>query len=376
LPTYPSEPAYGLFSAFFTPEAPNGEDPHELFMDPQRASRITWWPVRDPPWRYFDRSRQLCVTVQDGTVQKVTVANDPVGVPYVAPGTRGGFASCERTAVVVQNRLHLRDGGRIYRLPLDPTWGVTRETSANPEAIYPDGWRAFFDGHPPSLDPIRVHSLALFYPDDETEVAELSTQPFVLEQLYESLNKRDDLPTRLARISRVLIDGFDAVAAGCVDHDYTRSHTVLYRSPEWAQKQAQTLWDRAALAGKLPAVKDTRFLPADRYREQVYSRTYNLIYYWIRFAVYHDTSCHHRMVAAVSAPLGQEGFAFIAGPRDLACALDRHQLRLVDSAGTDDMARLPLLSEHLRLHPRTRLNPALTVFLVEKGGPSCSTSEG
>lgn len=366
LPTYPSEPAYGLFCAFFRPEAPNGGDPHELFMDSNRASQIAWWLRPDPPVRYFDRAQHLAITVQNGLVQKVTVTDDPVGVPYVAPGTHGGFASCERTAVVVQNRLHLRDGGRIYRLPLDPGWGITCETPVRQELTYPFGWRTFFHGRPPSLDPKRVHALALFYPDDETEVAELSTQPFVLEQLYASLNALPDLLSRLTRISRVLIDGFDAVAAGCIDHDYTRSHVVLYRSREWAQKQAQALWDRVALAGKLPAVRETQFLPADCYRKQAYEKEYDLIYCWLPFAIYPESAPCAQMISAVRASLIRNGLAFVVGPQALRALFALHALQVLRAHGVEDLVRLPLMTEHLRLHPRTRLNPALTVFLVEK----------
>ncbi len=370
LPTYPSEPAYGLFSAFFRPEADQGADPHELFMDPNRANQIAWWPRHDPPLRYFDRAQHLTVTVQNGVVQKVTVANDPVGVPYVAPGTRGGFASCERTAVVAENRLQLRDGRRIRQLALDPSWGVTSDTGPHQVATYPFGWRAFFDDHPPHLDPVRVHALALFYPDDETEVTELSTQPFVLEQLYVSLNKLGNLPTRLSGMTRVLIDGFDAVATGCIDHDYTRSHTVLYRSPEWAQKQAQALWDRAAQAGRLHAVKDTLFVPAETNREQAYEKEYDLLYRWIPFADYEDLGRCARTISAVSNALIEGGIACVIGPYQLWRACAWENLRTVDVARVSDLARLPLLTEHLRLHPRTRLKAALTLFMLEKHAPA------
>lgn len=368
LPTYPSEQAYGLFSSFFRPEIPNGEDPHELFMDRQRANQIAWWLRSNPPWRYFDRAGHFVVTVQDGLVQKVTVADDPVAVPYVAPGTRGGFASCGRTAVVTENRLQLQDGGTIRQLPLNPVWGVAKETLSHRMATYPFDWRAFFGGSPPLLDPVSVQTLALFYPDDDTEVAELSTQPFVLEQLYVSLNRVSDLPTRLARIRRVLIDGFDAVAAGCIDLDYARQTTVLYRSPEWAQRQAQALWDQAAQTGKLNAMRETRFLPSDGAREEAYEGKYDLIYSWIPFAAYEDRDRCVRALSTITAALTPGGLAFVVGPSWIGATLPAYSMRLLDSAGAKELLSLPLLQEHLRLHPRTRLNQALALFLAEKIG--------
>lgn len=368
LPTYPSEQAYGLFSSFFRPEAPHSEDPHELFMDRQRASQIAWWPRDDPPWRYFDRGRRLVATVQGGVVQKVTVVDDPVGVPYVAPGTRGGFASCGRTAVVVENRLQLRDGGNIRQLPLNSVWGVTHETLSHRMATYPFDWRAFFGGSPLKLAPVSVQTLALFYPDDETEVAELSAQPFVLEQLYVSLNKVNHLPTRLARIRRVLIDGFDAVAAGCIDLDYARQTTVLYRSSEWAQRQAQVLWDQAAQTGKLDSVRETRFLPSNGAREEVYEGQYDVVHSWIPFAAYEDRNWCTRALSTVTAALPRGGLAFVVGPLRLEATLPAYSFRLLDSTDVKNLLTLPLLQEHLRLHPRTCLNPALAVFLAEKIG--------
>ncbi len=366
LPTYPSEPAYGLFSSFFRSEVPNGENPHELFMDVHRANRIAWWPRHDPPWRYFDRARQLVVTIQGGAVQKVTVVDDPVGVPYVAPGTRGGFASCGRTAAVVENRLQLRDGANIRLLPLNPVWGVAHETLSHRMAAYPFDWRAFFGGSPPKLAPVSIQTLALFYPDDDTEVAELSTQPFVLEQLYVSLNRVADLPTRLARIRRVLIDGFDAVAAGCIDLDYARQTTVLYRSPEWAQRQAQALWDQAAQTGKLDAVRETRFLPFDGAREEVYAGKYDVVYSWIPFADYEDRDWCTRALSTITTALTRGGLAFVVGPSRLGATLPAYSMHLLDSTGAKELLSLPLLQEHLRLHPRTRLNETLAVFLIEK----------
>ncbi|MEW6544865.1 MAG: hypothetical protein AB1411_14805 [Nitrospirota bacterium] len=366
LPTYPSEPAYGLFSSFFRPEAPDGADPHDWFVDPSRASQIAWWPRSDPPWRYVDWSRHLAVTVQGGMARKVTVMNDPAGVPYVAPGTRS-WVSCDRAVVVAGNRLRLRDGLSVQSFDLDPAWGITGDTPPSRPEKYPFDWRVFFCGHPPSLDPGRAHSLALFYPDDETEVEELSTQPFVLEQIFASFNALSDLLGRLGWIRRVLIDGLDAVIAGCIDQDYTRHHTVLFRSAEWAQKQAQVLWDRAAQAGRLSAVQDTRFLPADQGRPAAYCREYELLYCWIPFACFRDRERCSAMVADVSSALVRTGLAVVAGPRELRPAFAAHGLRLVDTAGVEDFTRLPLLLEHLRLHPRTRLNPALAVFVAEKG---------
>ncbi|MBI5854939.1 MAG: hypothetical protein HZB35_06865 [Nitrospirae bacterium] len=368
LPTYPSEPAYGLFSSFFRSDGPNGQNPHELFMDTQRAYQIAWWPRHDPPWRYFDRARRLTVTVQSGVIQKITVTDDSVGVPYVAPETHGGFASCGRLVLTEPDRLVLCDGRGTQAVRIDSAWGVTvtAHTSAKPSRLYSYDWRAFFPETPPGVDLALVHALALLYPDDDTEVAELSTQPFVLEQCYASLNRLENLRARLAGLQRVLIDGFDAVATGCIDLDYARHHTVLYRSAEWAQKQAQVLWDQAAKAGRLDAVRHTRFLPANRHWKEVSGTAYDLIYCWIPFEEYGNSLGCERIVAHIMESLNHQGLAFVIGPQGLLSTLIAGSISVREYHGVEELSRLPLLTEHFRLHPRTRLNSALNVFMVEK----------
>jgi hypothetical protein len=337
-------------------------------MDTQRAYQIAWWPRPDPPWRYFDRARRLTVTVQSGVIQKVTVTDDSVGVPYVAPETRGGFASCGRLVLTEPDRLVLCDGRGTQAVRIDSAWGVTvtAHTSAKPSRLYSYDWRAFFPETPPSIDVARAHALALLYPDDDTEVAELSTQPFVLEQCYASLNRLEHLRARLAGLQRVLIDGFDAVAAGCIDLDYARQHTVLYRSAEWAQKQAQVLWDQAAKAGRLDAVRHTRFLPANRHWKEVSGTAYDLIYCWIPFEEYWNSLGSERIVAQIMESLNHQGLAFVIGPQGLLSTLIAGSISVREYHTVKELSRLPLLTEHVRLHPRTRLNTALNVFMVEK----------
>ncbi|WP_447972387.1 hypothetical protein [Nitrospira sp. Kam-Ns4a] len=375
LPTYPSEAAYGLFSAFFQPVAPSGTDPRALFMKGREANRIAWWLRPDPPWRYFDRNRRLTVTVQNGMIQKVTVTDDPAGLPYVAPGSRGGWAPCGRTVVATGGQALLRDGAAVRRLDLDPAWGVTHESLDPGPPAFPYDWRAFFDGQPPMLDPALVQALALRYPDDETETPELSTQPFVLEQCVISLNQRRGTPAGGTRAPAVLIDGFDAVAADCIREDTAGLYRVLYRHPEWAQRQAQVLWDRAARVNRLETIRATRFVPRAQWRG-IYNGRYDLIYCWIPFALYRDTAACLAMLTAVSAALARGGLALVAGPSTLRSRLAVPALRVLEAFLVEDLGRLPLLTEHRRLHPRTRLRADLALFLAEQVPTTCLTAPG
>src|SRR5215467_13569361 len=108
IPTYPSEAAFRLFSNFFVPHTPPGKNALSLFMDPTKSSQVEWLPSPAPPRRYFDISVGCCLTVQDATLQKVTLANEPTGLPYLKPKTHG-LTPCDRTAQVVKGQILLKD---------------------------------------------------------------------------------------------------------------------------------------------------------------------------------------------------------------------------------------------------------------------------
>ena len=387
LPTFPADQAYGLFCAFFRPEAPAGEDPYALFMDTQRSYQIAWWPRSDPPWRYFDRTHGLCVTVQRGKVQKVTVIDDPVAVPYVNVGMKG-YALCERTVGVIGGTVQLRDGDRTTEARVDPKWGISQETpQADRLPTYPFGWRAFFRGDPPKIDPVRAWTTALLFPKDESEVAQDSTQLFVLELIYWYLNSLPAVPARLAKVHRMLIHNFDSVCAGFVNPDYAqRRYTILYNHPEWAQKNAQVIWDRAARGGRLDqashsfgdwtspgegleSVRCVTFLREEhKLRQRVYSGKYELIYRWVPFADYDDPAACEALVRDVARALVPDGLAVVAGPPCVASLLTAQGLHLLRRGGPEDFPQVHAVVEHFRIYPNTRVNPKLTVMMSEKTG--------
>src|SRR6185295_11965811 len=85
IPPYPSEAAFRLFSSFFTPQSPEGNNPFALFMNPEQSNRVIWLPVATPPIRYVDQRAGVCLTFQGGLLRKVTVASDSTGLPYMSP---------------------------------------------------------------------------------------------------------------------------------------------------------------------------------------------------------------------------------------------------------------------------------------------------
>ncbi|MDH3504385.1 MAG: hypothetical protein OEM58_07645 [Nitrospirota bacterium] len=368
LPTFPSEQAYGLFCAFFRPETAHGEDPYKLFMDTQRAYEIAWWPRPDPPWRYFDKARQLCLTIQGGVPQKVTVMDDPVAVPYVRLGMKG-FASCGRTVDVIDNTLQLRDGQHTTEISLNSVWGLTKEqSSSNQLPTYPFEWRALFRGDPPTIDPVRAWRTVLLFPEDASEVGEESTQLFVLEQIYDYLNQLSDLRSRLERTYWVLIHNFDPICAGLTDPDnQRRRYTILYRHQGWAQKNAQIIWDRTAREVHLGAVPHVEFVPEQAMEDITYQGNYDLIYRWIPFNQYDDPPACEAVVKRVAHATSAGGFACVVGPPDLVDWFPKYGLNPLGHGGVDALVRLPAVIEHFRIHPKTHVNPQLTVVMGEKG---------
>src|SRR5207245_3886274 len=86
----------------------------------------------------------------------------------------------------------------------------------------------------------------------------------------------------------VLIDQWETVSAECFEATRAAPATVLYDRPEFAQRQAQRLWDKTAASGDLTTMTKIRFLPVAR-RSQAYDTVYNLILRWMPFAQYEQS---------------------------------------------------------------------------------------
>ncbi len=368
LPTFPIKQAYGLFCAYYKPEVSGDEDPYDLFMDTQRGYEIKWWIRPDPPWRFFDRGNGICITVQEQKVQKVTVTDDPIAIPYYNFGMKG-FASCDRTVSVKGKTIRLHDGDQVTEFPLNPKYGVIHETP--PEDMspgYPFGWRKFFRGNQqPQIDPVIAWTTSLRFTDDDTEVAEDSTQLFVLDQAFDYINQVRDLPSRMEKTRNVLIQNFDPVCTGFVNPDNVpRLYRILYNRPVWAQKNAQAIWDQAAKEGHLDAVENVEFISEESDQASTYKQRYGLIYRWIPFDKYDDAAACQEIVKEVAGATVKGGLAFIVGPPALAEWFPLNNFSVICAGGSLDMQGMPGMLEHLRVHPKTKVNSKMTSVLGEK----------
>ena len=362
IPTYPSEAAFKLFSAFFAPSVPGGADPFPIFMDVPRSHEVTWLPAPDPPLRYFDTAHSLCVTLKGQKIQKATKWDDPAGLPF-ATANPGTAASFERSVSVRQGTLILKDRDAIVDIPAQPSWGALRESLPENRPPAPTGWRSLFGATPPVVTPHEAFSSVLLYPDDDAEIGELASQPFTADYIQDSFEQNPSLGAVLNKATTVVIDGFDATIATCVSLDRPRSYSVLYRHPAYAQKQAQTLWQTLARTQQWDWMKHLAFLPATAGRSENYGRPADLMFVWIPFAIHSDALKLHDTVKAVAGTLTPHGMAFLVGPASLQSALQVQQLGVLQA---EPVESLPTFRMHLTILPKARLKDGLTLFACRK----------
>jgi hypothetical protein len=332
-------------------------------MDPSRSSAVIWKPRLDTPRRYLDFAQGVCVTVVGGAVQKVTKLNDPMAIPYTRRRKDGG-APGGRMVGTTSTALQLQDGERLEEIPIRPGWGVTRTDPlpARPTASVPT-WRALFPEGAPVLDTKRAYCAVPLFPDDETMVDEVATLSLVVEHAVEYLDRVAAATRGAAAFKSVLIHNWDAVLAECLDLAQDQNYTVLYTRPEFAQRQAQRVWDHAAAAGVLTNLHRIAFLDAARHHEAAYAKSYGLIYDWIPFERYRQRTDCERQLGAVAKALAPEGVAIMVGPLWLGEVCPRVSLRV---RGAEPVEETTGFRMHRAILPKAQANPDATLFLLEK----------
>ncbi len=365
IPTYPSEAAYRLFQAFFTPQGPSGQDPFPVFMDVARSHEVLWLPAPAPPRRYFDGRVKVCVTIAGDTLLKATKWDDPTGLPYMRP-VPGRPAPCGRqvSVNVAQQRMTLQDGARAETVPLNPSWGVLREDAGAPAQFVPGAdWRSVFGGTAPAVEPAQAFSAVLIYPDDETEIGEWETQPFVADYLQDLIEQVPELGTRVQRADTVLVAGFDAAATTCLSLDRPRNSLVRYRHPAFAQKQAQMLWTHLAQGGHLDWLARYRFVPEGGASNAVPPASQDVVYWWTPFGDEGRPDPAGETCRQVGDALRPGGLAFLAGTDGLQPHLRAAGLTLLQQMPVE---HLPTVAMHRSILPKARVKVGLTLFLIRR----------
>jgi len=264
---------------------------------------------------------------------------------------------------VSRGRLVLKDSEKRVEMPLSPTWGGIGDSLPSRAPSYPLDWRALFAGPPPHVAPARAFSAVLLYPDDETEIEEVPTQPFVADYLQDRMEQESNLRAHLARTERVLIHNFDAVLTTCVSLDRPRDYTILYSRPDFAQKQAQALWNQLAKAGRVEWAKRIRLMSAESSRTAAYAQLYDLIYAWVPFSQFERLAQVEETALAVAGALRPGGLGFLVGPPALSQPLQANRLRLLS---TEPVEALPTFRMHQTILPKARVKPDLWLVGIRK----------
>lgn len=361
IPTYPSEAAFRLFSGFFVPHAPPGSDPLTVFMDQARSHHVTWLPAKHPPLRYFDDAQRACLTVQGGVVQKVTMADDPTGLPYVNPKGRR-VVPFDRSLAVAGDRIMLRDREQETVLLTNQEF---QEVTVNPERcdISRVDWRSLYACEMPSIRPVEAFSAVLFYPDDDQPIGELAAQPFVADYLQDLAEQDREIGVIASRAEHILIDNGDAVIATCIAFDRPRDYTVRVHHTAFAQRQAQQLWSISAELQRWDWLRRIRFHPAASLPENMIQQRYDLMYDWLPFLSHDQPARLNEHVRVVRQLLRPKGHAFVVGPVDLVGYLNREGLALRWQEGVEN---LPTFRMHRTILPKARLITGLTLFHVTR----------
>lgn len=361
IPAYPSEAAFRLFSSFFTPQAPGGNNPFTLFMNPERSNQVIWLPAGTPPIRYFDQRAGACLTLQGGLLHKVTVASDSSGVSYMSPKGRR-FAPCDRSAEIAGGHVILKDRGRETTLAMTLPRGSLEQTGA-PVAMSPVDWRSVFVQGVPLIPPADAYGAVLLYPEDESEIGEGAAQPFVADYLQDIGEQDREIGAVLSRAERVLIDNGDAVVATCITFDRPRDYSVRVRYPAFAQKQAQQLWSVCAELQRWDWLSRVRFVSDEGQHDRDAPHSYDLVYHWVPYDSGDLPASLAECMKGISGILRGGGNAFVIGPAQLGQHGAAYGLHV---CWEEPVEQLPTFRMHRTILPKARLRAGLTLFHMKK----------
>jgi hypothetical protein len=361
IPTYPSEAAFRLFSSFFTPQAPGGNNPLTLFMNPERSNQVMWLPENAPPVRYFDERAGTCLTIQGSLLHKVTVASDSSGLSYLSSKGRR-FVPCDRSAEIVGAHVILNDRDRETTLTVTLPQG-SLEQSGESVAMSPVDWRSVFVHGVPPIPPADAYGAVLLYPDDESEIGECSAQPFVADYIQDIGEQDREIGAVLSQAQRVLIENGDAVVATCIAFDRPRDYTVLVRYPAFAQRQAQRLWNICAELQRWDWLSRIRFVSDKGLSNQEAPHSYDVVYHWVSYDSGDLPASLVERMKGISLMLRGGGTAFVIGPAQLGQCAAPQGLRI---CWEEPVEQLPTFRMHRTILPRARLRAGLTLFYIKK----------
>jgi len=363
IPVYPSDGAFRLFSAFFTPSTHTAESPREVFLKPERSQEVQWYPSQHYPVRYLDEDQRLGVTVQNHDLQKVTCWDDSAGLSFLAVPESGWFPSDGRGALVNSQELVLYDGGQVNLYRVRPSWQLSKAVPF-PQRQQPiSSWRDFFPHDPPRLTPAQAFSTVLLYPDTQEEIGEKESQPFVFDFLDDFLEEHPEMLRKRGGAERILLSHCEAALGSCLKWDRPQQYTLWYFWPEFSQKYAQQIWNTLNRANRLAWIRNIQFLEFNECLLNGQSSAYDFIYLWLPFSDYGHPIRMEQWTKFLATRLSFGGIGCVAGPTSLAEIFQRRRLQVVHA---EQGTALPTFRIHQTILPYGWLNSELTVWIVQK----------
>jgi hypothetical protein len=363
IPVYPSDAAFRLFSAFFTPSTCTAESPHEVFLNPDRSHEVQWNPSPHYPVRFLDETQRLGVTVHNRALQKVTCWDDPAGLPYFAFPDTGVSPSDGRGAFFNHQELILHDGNQVSRHRIRPSWQVSRPPHLPPWDPPPSSWRDCFPHDPPVLTPTQAFSSVLLYPDTQEEIGEKESQPFVFDFLDDFLESHPEILRKREEAKRIFLVQCEAALSSCLKWDRPQHYTLWYQWPEFSQKSAQQIWNRLNRANRLDWIGYIQFLPlTERLLNEPHTPV-DFLYLWIPFGDYSHSPRMEQWIQMVATHLLPGGIGCVAGPTSLGAGFQHRRLSVIHAAPGES---LPTFRIHQTILPYGWLNPELTIWIVRQ----------
>lgn len=365
IPVYPSEAAFRLFSLFFTPSVSSSQSPLEVFLDVERSHEVHWLPASDFPVRYMDEEQHLCVTVRNQMIQKVTWWDDPSGLAFNRIHESGLSLSDNRGAGVTTEGLWLFDGREQKKLTIRPSWQLSKPNHSVSWQPLESTWRDAFPMRTPILTPVEAFSSVLLYPQKSEMIGEQESQPFVFDFLDDFLEEHQDLFRARSDATHVLLSLCESGLGSCLQYQESQIQTVWYDWPHFAQKHAQSIWNRLSRIDRLAWFPNFQFIPFEKLLLNPLPTKYDWMYLWIPFSDYSNSGMLNTWVKFLKTQISEGSVGCLTGPPVLKEKLQRQGLQILHSATGDS---LPPFRIHQTILPKGWLNPEMTVWIVQNPG--------
>ena len=362
IPAYPSEAAFRLFSLFFTPSVASRESPLEVFLDIERSHEVHWLPASGFPVRYMDEEQHVCVTVRNQMIQKVTWWDDPSGLSFNRIPESGLPVSDNRGAGITADGLWLFDGLGQKELTIRPCWQLSQPNHPVSWKPLASTWRDGFPMKPPLLTPQEAFSPVLLYPDKSEMIGEKESQPFAFDFFDDFFEEHQDLFHLRSHAKRVLLSHCEAGLGSCLQFQEAQIHTIWYTWPQFAQKHAQSIWNRLSRMDRLPWFSNFQFIPFERFMLKTLPTRYDWIYLWIPYSDYSKSNMIDSWVKFLRTYLAEGSVGCVAGPPVLEENFHRLGLEILHCAAGDS---LPPFRIHQTILPNGWLNPELAVWIIQ-----------